>query len=104
MSDSNQTSQQIQIKLSDEKLAGSYATHISVSHTQEEFILDFVNLLPNSPAGTFIQRIIVSPGHAKRLTAVLQDLLKKFDNKEFNASVPVSSTVDNKIGFDLAKE
>lgn len=94
----------IQIKASDDKFAGVYATHVNVTYTPEEFIIDFVNLLPNSPTGQLIQRIILSPEHTKRFSVILADLVKKHDNKEVAAIESVSSTVDSKIGFDLAKE
>ncbi len=101
----NETQQQIQIKVSDEKLAGSYATGVSITYTPEEFIMDFVNILPNSPSGQLIDRIIMSPGHMKRFSAILSEVVKKFDNKEPLQSAPAnSSSIDQKIGFDLEKK
>jgi hypothetical protein len=96
--------QPIQIKASEHKFAGSYATGVSISYTPEEFVFDFVNVLPNSPAGQLIQRIIMNPEHARRFAGVLQDLIKKYDNKEIAQPKPVTSSADQKIGFDLAKE
>jgi hypothetical protein len=104
MAQNNPQPPQIQIKASDDKLAGSYATGVSITYTPEEFIFDFVNILPNSPTGQLIQLIIMNPQHAKRFSAVFQDLIKKFDNKELALPKPVTSTADHKMGFDLAKE
>ncbi len=98
-------SQQIQIKATDEKWTGSYATAVNISYTPEEFVFDFFSLFPNSPMGQLIERVIVSPNHAKRFSAILQDLIKKYDNKELvSPQQAPASTVDNKIGFDLNKE
>jgi hypothetical protein len=72
-----QQGQQVQIKASDEKLAGSYANMMQVSHTREEFVLDFVNLFP--PSGQLVSRILVSPAHAKRIMAALEDNIKKYE-------------------------
>ncbi len=71
--------QKIQIKASDDVLKGSYANAMSVSHTKEEFILDFLSLFP--PQGIINSRVIMSPGHLKRVVAALADNLKKYEDK-----------------------
>jgi len=48
-----------------------------VSHTKEEFILDF--LMVASPAGAVTARVVVSPGHMKRILAALQDNISKYE-------------------------
>lgn len=74
---SKQNQQQIQIKASDDKLAGSYANMMQISHNREEFVFDFVNLLP--PSGHLVSRILVSPAHAKRILAALDENIKKYE-------------------------
>lgn len=74
-----QNTQKIQIKASDEALKGSYANAMSVTHTKEEFILDFLSLFP--PQGIINARVIMSPGHLKRVVAALADNLKKYEDK-----------------------
>jgi len=74
----SQQPKQIQIKLTDEMLAGKYANAMQVSHTKEEFILDFLNIFP--PNGIVTSRVITSPGHLKRLINALQENLKKYEN------------------------
>ena len=81
MAQEQKQGQQVQIKASDEKLAGSYANMMQVSHTREEFVLDFVNLLP--PSGQLVSRILLSPAHAKRILAALEDNIKKYE-AQFN--------------------
>lgn len=87
--------QQIQIKASDEKMKGEYANMMQVLHTPEEFVLDFMNVFP--PTGTLNARIIVSPGHFKRMLAAMQDNLKKFE-AQFGDVKP-SEGPTNPIGF-----
>ena len=50
---------------------GVYSNNMVVTHTKEEFILDFLMVAP--PAGAVTARVIVSPGHMKRILAALQD-------------------------------
>jgi len=90
---------QIQIKASDEKMKGEYANMMQVMHTPEEFVLDFMNVFP--PTGTLNARIIVSPGHFKRMLAAMRENLEKFEAQFGN--VKLSEGPTNPIGFQ-AKE
>ena len=72
---------QLQIKISDEILKGNYANAMQVAHSKEEFILDFMNLSPHQGVGVVSSRIIMSPGHLKRLVAALADNLKKYEDQ-----------------------
>ena len=71
---------QMQIKISDEILSGKYANAMQVSHTKEELVLDFINLSPHQGVGIVNSRVIMSPGHVKRVIAALQDNLEKYEN------------------------
>jgi len=79
---------QINIKISDELLAGKYSNMMQVAHTKEEFILDFFNVLP--PQGIATARIITSPGHLKRIIIALQENLGKYEEQfgPVNAAEP----------------
>ena len=67
----------MQIKADDKTMQGVYANAMQITHTKEEFVLDFLNLF--QPTGTLNARVIVSPGHLKRMVAVLQDNLQKYE-------------------------
>lgn len=69
--------QQIQIKASDDTLRGVYANMMQIAHTKEEFVMDFMNVLP--PQGMLVSRVVTSPGHLKRIVAALQDNLKRYE-------------------------
>jgi len=69
--------QNINIKVGDEELKGRYANLMQVSHSREEFCLDF--FLVHPPVGQLIARVITSPGHAKRILAALADNIKKYE-------------------------
>jgi hypothetical protein len=89
---------QIQIKASDEKMKGEYSNLMQMTHTNEEFVLDFLNVFP--PTGTLNSRVIVSPGHFKRMISAMKENLKKYEEKF--GEIPVSespASADKKIGF-----
>jgi len=71
--------QQIQIITGDEMARGRYSNNMAVSHSPEEFIIEW---LLNSPSGThLVSRIIVSPGHIKRIIDALSENLQKYESK-----------------------
>jgi hypothetical protein len=70
---------QLSIKIPDEILGGVYANQMMVTHTREEFVLDFINLFP--PSGVVNARVIVSPGHLKRMIRALTDNLSRYETR-----------------------
>ena len=69
----------VQVKAKDEVIAGSYANVVQISHTKEEFLLDFMSIFP--PVGTLNDRVIVSPGHLKRMIRALQENVIKYEKQ-----------------------
>ncbi len=57
--------------------AGAYANNLLITHTREEFIMDFSFITP--PVGTVSARVITSPGHMKRIIAALQENVKRYE-------------------------
>jgi hypothetical protein len=91
----NQTKKQTQIKASDEKLKGEYSNMMQIIHNKEEFVLDFLNVFP--PTGTLNSRVIVSPGHYKRMIKAMQDSLQKYE--ENYGKIEEASEPEKQIGF-----
>lgn len=67
----------LNIKITDEELGGRYSNLLRVTHTREEFILDFINLVP--PQGVVTARVITSPGHLKRILRALSSTLQRYE-------------------------
>jgi hypothetical protein len=67
----------LNVKISDDELKGRYSNLLRIAHTREEFILDFINLLP--PQGIVTARIITSPGHLKRIIRALSANLDRYE-------------------------
>lgn len=90
--------QQIQIKITDELLPGAYSNMAQISHNQEEFILDFMNIFFAQKQGVVSSRVIVSPAHMKRITAAMQENLKRYEEKFGN--IPENNNPqENNFGF-----
>lgn len=73
------SSKGMNVKITDEELKGRYANLVRISHTREEFILDYINMVP--PQGAVTARVIMSPGHLKRLIGALQANLQLYEQK-----------------------
>lgn len=71
---------QINIELTEEVADGTYSNLAIISHSQSEFIVDFVRILPGVQKAKVKSRIILTPQHAKRLYKALGDNLKKFED------------------------
>lgn len=93
-----QNQQPMQIRASDADLKGAYSNIMQVAHTREEFVIDFLNVMP--PAGVLAARVIVSPGHLKRMIAALEENLKRYED-QFGAVNPSDTTAPPKMGFKL---
>lgn len=65
------------MKITDEELKGRYSNLLRVTHTRDEFVLDFINLVP--PQGIVSARIVTSPGHLKRIIRALSNNLTHYE-------------------------
>lgn len=86
---------EIQIKARDKDLKGVYSNLMQISHTREEFCLDFFNALP--PQGILVSRVMVSPSHLKRIFLALQENLKKYE-EQFGA-IEIVKEQETIVGF-----
>jgi len=86
----------INVKIEDNVLKGNYANNMQVAFSGEEFILDFMSLFP--PQGIITNRIFVSPGHMKRMVAVLAGTLKKYE-EQFGTIEEAKAPTNSEIGF-----
>jgi hypothetical protein len=91
----NPVPKEIKISFPQEIQGGVYANNMVVSHTREEFILDFLMVAP--PAGTVTARVIVSPGHMKRVLEALRDNISKYENSF--GTIQIAEEPKGKIGF-----
>lgn len=95
----NNKKQELEIKVNEDKLEGNYSNLMKVSHTEEEFILDF--FLASPPKGVLNSRVIMSPGHVKRLIKALQENVKKYEQQFGEVEEAQGTDVsDQEVGFD----
>ena len=69
------------IELPEDVAEGVYSNLAIIAHSQSEFVLDFIRMVPNVPKAKVKSRIIVTPFHIKRLANALADNIKKYEDK-----------------------
>jgi hypothetical protein len=72
-----QEQKDIKVFFPNEIKGGVYANNMIVAHTREEFILDFLMVIP--PEGAVNARVIVSPGHMKRIFEALKENISVYE-------------------------
>lgn len=71
--------QQLQIQVSDKVADGEYANLAVITHSNAEFILDFIRVMPGSPKANVQSRVIMTPSHAKALLMALKSNIEKYE-------------------------
>jgi hypothetical protein len=78
MEDQNNENQ-LNIELSEEVAEGTYSNLAVITHSNTEFVMDFIRVMPGVPKARVKSRIILTPEHAKRFLKALEDNLEKFE-------------------------
>ena len=73
--------QKIDINLPEEVAQGIYSNLAIISHSNTEFIVDFVSMLPGVQKGTVRSRVIMTPQNTKRLLNALADNVAKYEEQ-----------------------
>lgn len=74
-----QNSNQLNIELSEEIAEGIYSNLAIITHSNSEFVIDFIKMMPGIPKAKVKSRIVLTPQHAKRLMKALKDNISKFE-------------------------
>ena len=72
--------QQIEVELGADVAEGVYSNLAIITHSNAEFIVDFINMMPGKPKANVKSRIILTPQHAKRLMKALNENVSKFES------------------------
>ncbi|AMM51367.1 hypothetical protein TH61_09560 [Rufibacter sp. DG15C] len=70
---------QINIELTEEIAEGEYANLAMIAHSHSEFVIDFIRLMPGIPKAKVKARVVITPEHAKRFLAALEENIQKYE-------------------------
>jgi hypothetical protein len=82
---------QINVELSDDMAEGVYSNLVMFAHSNSEFVLDFIRLMPGVPKAKVKSRIVLTPEHAKRMLAALRDNIEKYEANFGKIKIPEES-------------
>lgn len=71
----------LQVEIDDATARGVYTNLALITHSDTEFLLDFLFMQPQTPKTKVLARIISSPVHAKRLLMALKDNIEKYESR-----------------------
>ena len=74
----------LNIEISEEVADGIYSNLAIITHSNSEFVLDFVRVMPGVPKAKVRSRVLLTPQHAKRLLRALTDNITKFESLHGN--------------------
>ncbi len=94
----NQNENQINIELSEEMAEGVYTNLAIITHSNAEFVTDFIQMMPGMPKAKVRSRVVMSPQNAKRLMNALAENIQKYEQsfghiREENAHFPPMNIV-----------
>lgn len=93
----NQDQNQLNIELTEDMADGTYANLAVITHSNAEFVLDFINVMPGVPKARVKSRVIMTPAHAKRLMRALIENVKRFEST--NGVIKEDDKVPMPMGF-----
>ena len=71
---------QLNIELSEDIAEGTFANLAIITHSNAEFVIDFIRVMPGLPKAKVKSRIILTPEHAKQFLHALEDNVEKFES------------------------
>lgn len=73
----------IEVKVDENVASGIFTNFSNISHSPEEFVIDFLFIHPSPPPGfgKLKSRMILTPAHAKRLLTALQENLAEYEKR-----------------------
>ncbi|MFY7991255.1 MAG: DUF3467 domain-containing protein [Fluviicola sp.] len=71
----------INIELSEELAEGVYSNLAVITHSQAEFVTDFIQMMPGMPKAKVRSRVIMSPQNAKRLMKALAENIHRYEQQ-----------------------
>lgn len=72
---------QLEVRVDEAVSGGVYSNGLMVHTGETEFTLDFMHIEPGRPAARVRARVIVSPRQAKRILRLLDDNMRRYEQR-----------------------
>ncbi len=81
--------QNLKIEIASDENIVKYSNFAIVSHSQEEFVIDFAHILPGKEEAKIITRIIMTPKNAKNFLAAIGNNISNYERQFGEIIIPV---------------
>ena len=71
----------LNIEINNETASGVYSNLAMINHSNSEFVVDFIQMMPGMPKAQVKSRIILTPQHAKRFLQALKENVQKYERQ-----------------------
>ena len=82
----------LKIKAAEEIARGVYANLALVHNKELEFVLDFVFVEPQRPAGQVVSRVVTNPRTAKLLLKGMEQMIRRYEERFGEIALPEKPT------------
>ena len=93
MEEKKQKEVKLEIQLDEEIAQGAYINLAVVNHNESEFVVDLIFVQPQAPRAKVRSRVILSPQHAKRFVAAMQENISRYE-QNFGEIASIPQAVD----------
>ena len=76
----NDKQKQLNIAIDETIANGIYSNLAIINHSNSEFIVDFITVMPGAPKAKVTSRVILTPEHTKRFKKALEDNIIRYEN------------------------
>ena len=98
MSNSNSKKEKkINISIDENIADGEYSNLAIINHSNSEFIVDFISIMPASPKAKVKSRIILTPEHAKRFKKAMEENIQRYEKA--NGTIKANDTPNIPLNF-----
>jgi hypothetical protein len=93
----------INIELPEDVAEGIYSNLAIITHSNSEFVIDFIRIMPGVPKAKVKSRILLTPQHAKRLMKALKDNMSKYESMHGKVEESEVNAIPMNFGGPTAK-
>lgn len=98
----NDNQKQLNIAIDESVANGIYSNLAIINHSNSEFIVDFITVMPGSPKAKVTSRVILTPEHVKRFKKALEDNIMRYENT--NGEIKIKDSPNIPLNFGPAGE
>ena len=96
MTDKQPSKRKVKIELPKDPSA-IYANMVMITHTSNEVVFDFLQVLPNDDRARLQKRVMMTPTHSKLFLNALQENMAKYEASHGKLEAPARQTLADQL-------